>query len=103
MTTGCALSAVTEPGLLERAPSRYQRIRRRGGFFDCLLGLFVGFGLFSSAGFAEVRNDEEDERHESREENWLEKVVLNGVGEGGMCEDEAGEEIEQWPEDEAED
>lgn len=68
-----------------------------------MLGLFVGFGLFSGASFSDCWDDEEDERHESREENRLKKVVLNGVGKGGMREDEAGEKIEQRPEDEAED
>lgn len=68
-----------------------------------MLGLFVGFGLFSGASFSGGWDDEEDERHESREENRLEKVVLNGVGKGGMREDEAREKIEQRPEDETED
>jgi hypothetical protein len=54
-----------------------------------LLELFVGFGLFSGASFSYGRDDEEDERHESREENRLEKVVLNGVGKARMREDEA--------------
>ncbi len=68
-----------------------------------MLGLFVGFGLFSGASFSDGWDDEEDERHESREENRLEKVALNGVCKGGMREDEAGEKIEQWPENEAKD
>ena len=67
------------------------------------LGLFVCLGFLGGASFAEVRDDKENECHEGREENWLEKMVFDGVGEVGMRKDEAREKIEQRPEDEAKD
>ena len=67
------------------------------------LGLFVCLRFLGGACFAKVRNNEEDERHEGREENWLQNVVFNGIGKVGVRKDEAREKIEEWPEDEAKD
>lgn len=65
------------------------------------LGLFVCLRFFGGACFAEVWDDKENERHEGREENWLQNVVFNGVGEIGMGEDEARKKINKWPKNEA--
>lgn len=67
------------------------------------LGLFVCLRFLGGACFAEVWNDKENERHEGREKNWLEKMVFDGVGEVGVRKDEAREKIEERPEDEAKD